>query len=233
MIGFDPIYFIFLAPAILLGFWAQYKVKFEIDRASKIPASAGITGAEVAQRILDLNNIKGVGIEKADGFMGDHYDSNAKMLRLSELVYSGRSLSSLGVAAHEVGHAIQDSTHYAPLVVRNGIVPLASIGSNVSYFLMFMGAVMGAYNLILLGILAFSLIVIFHLVNLPVEFDASNRARAILLKNGIISPSEEREVGKVLNAAAMTYVAATVSSVLTLIYYLYRYGIIGGNRDND
>jgi len=154
MIGFDPIYFVFLAPAMLLGLWAQFKVKAEIERASKIPASAGITGAEVAQRILDSYSIRGVGIERADGAMGDHYDPKAKMLRLSEMVYSGRSLSSLGIAAHEVGHAIQDSTHYAPLKFRNGIVPLASIGSNVSFFLMFLGAMFGAFNLILLGIFA-------------------------------------------------------------------------------
>lgn len=233
MIGFDPMYFVFLGPAILLGLWAQFRVKSAIAVGSEIPASAGITGAEVAKRILDANGISNVGIERAGGVLGDHYDPKAKMLRLSDMVYSGRSVASLGIAAHEVGHAIQDATHYTPLVVRNGIVPLASIGSNISFVLMFLGAMLGMFNLILLGILAFSLIVVFQLVNLPVEFDASNRARAILLKTGIISSSEEREVAKVLNAAAMTYVAATISSVLTLVYYLYRYGVIGGNSRDD
>lgn len=233
MIGFDPVYFIFLAPALLLGFWAQARVKWAIAHGNQIRASAGITGAEVAQKILDSYHVRGVGIERLGSNSGDHYDPKAKVLRLSEDVYSGRSISSLGIAAHEVGHAIQDATNYSPLVIRNGIVPLASYGSNLSYILMFLGASLGMFNLILLGIVAFSLIVIFQLVNLPVEFDASNRARAILLKDGIISQSEEKEVGKVLNAAAMTYVAATVTSVLTLLYYLYRFGVIGGNRNND
>ncbi len=233
MLGFDPMYFIFLAPAMFLGMWAQYKVKAEIQRASKIPATAGISGAEVAQKILDLKGIRGVGIERINAAMGDHYDPKAKVLRLSESVYGGRSLSSLGIAAHEVGHAIQDATQYAPLVIRNGIVPLASVGPKISFFLMILGGALGMFNLILLGIFAFSLIVVFQLINLPVEFDASNRARRILLENGIISSSEEKEVGKVLNAAAMTYVAATVSSVLTLVYYLYRFGVIGGNRERN
>lgn len=240
MIGLDPMYFVFLAPAMLLGFWAQARVKWAIAQGNQISASAGITGAEVAQRILDSYHVRGVGIERLGGrgigfesSMGDHYDPKAKVLRLSEDVYSGRSISSLGIAAHEVGHAIQDATNYAPLILRNGIVPLASFGSNLSYILMFLGAALGMFNLILLGIVAFSLIVVFQLVNLPVEFDASNRARAILLKDGIISASEEKEVGKVLNAAAMTYVAATVTSVLTLLYYLYRFGVIGGSKNSD
>lgn len=234
MIGFDPVYFLFLGPAMLFGLWAQFKVKSAFNNGNKIPAHCGLSGAQVAQRILDANHIKNVGIERVQGFLGDHYDPKAKMLRLSPDVYDGRTISALGVAAHEVGHAIQDASRYTPLVIRNGIVPLASIGSNASFFLMILGATLNSFNLILLGIGAFSLIVLFQLVNLPVEFDASNRARAILLSQGIVSSNEEREVGRVLNAAAMTYVAATISAILTLVYYLYRYGIIGGSsRSND
>lgn len=233
MIGFDPVYFIFLAPAMLLGLWAQFKVKSAFNAGKEIPAYCGLSGAQVAQRILDANSIRNVGIERAEGFLGDHYDPSAKMLRLSPDVYDGRSISALGVAAHEVGHAIQDANRYAPLVIRNGIVPLASFGSNASFFLMMAGAVLNSFNLILLGIAAFSLIVLFQLINLPVEFDASNRARSILLRQGIVSSNEEKEVARVLNAAALTYVAATLSSVLTLVYYLYRYGVIGGSSRDD
>lgn len=233
MIGFDPMYFVFIIPGFLLSLWAQYKVKSAFAAGQQIPAACGLNGAQVAQQILDANSIRNVKIEQTDGYLGDHYDPKEKVLRLSHDVYNGRSISSLGVAAHEVGHAIQDFQSYAPLVIRNGIVPLASIGSYASYFLMMLGAIFNAFNLILLGIGAFSLIVLFQLVNLPVEFDASNRARAILLQRGIVSPKEEVEVGRVLNAAALTYVAATITSLLTLVYYLYRYGLIGSNRDDD
>ncbi len=230
---FDPMYFVFLLPAMLLGFWAQFKVKSAFAEGKAIRANCGLTGAQVAKQILDANSISNVGIERADGFLGDHYDPQMKVLRLSPDVYDGHSISSLGVAAHEVGHALQDAQKYTPLVIRNGIVPLASIGSNASFILMVLGAFLNMFNLVLLGIGAFSLIVIFQLINLPVEFDASNRARKILLQRGIVNSNEEREVGKVLNAAALTYVAATISSVMTLVYYLYRFGLLGSSRDND
>ncbi len=230
MIGSDPLYIIFAMPALLLGLWAQFKVKSNFARAKELRAASGLSGAETAQKILDAYGISNVGIEQAQGFLSDHYDPKAKMLRLSSDVYSGRSLAALGIAAHEVGHAIQDATRYTPLVIRNGIVPLAALGSNASFFLIFLGMTLGVFNLVLLGIGAFSLIVLFQLVNLPVEFDASNRAREILLKKGMVSSTEEKEVAKVLNAAALTYVAATISSVMTLLYYLVRLGVIGGKK---
>ncbi len=233
MIGFDPMYFVFVLPAMLLGFWAQYKVKSAFAEGKTIRANCGLSGAQVAKQILDANSISNVGIERTDGYLGDHYDPKAKVLRLSPDVFDGYSISALGVAAHEVGHAIQDAQKYTPLVIRNGIVPLASIGSTASFILMMLGAVLNAFNLVLLGIAAFSLIVFFQLINLPVEFDASNRARSILLKTGIVNSNEEKEVGKVLNAAALTYVAATLTSVLTLVYYLYRFGLLGSSRDDD
>lgn len=231
MYGMDLTYFLYMIPAMAFAAWAQWRVKSAFKEGSEVMANARITGAEVAQQILNAHSIHNVGIERAQGHLGDHYDPKAKMLRLSEDVYGGRSLSALGVAAHEVGHAIQDAEKYSPLVLRNAVVPAASLGSNMSWILIILGGVISSMNLILAGIALFSLVVIFQLINLPVEFDASKRAREILLGRGIISPQEDKMVGKVLNAAAMTYVAATVSAVLTLLYYLMRYGLIGGRDD--
>ena len=229
MIGFDPMYFMFLGPALLLGIWAQFKVKSAYATASQIETSSRLSGAQVARGILDSFSLQNVGIEPSHGFMSDHYDPKAKMLRLSPEVYEGRSIASLGIAAHEAGHAIQDAQRYAPLVMRNGIVPMASIGSNASWFLLFMGFLLNSMNFIILGIGLFSLVVVFQLINLPVEFDASRRAKELLVSKGFISPQEQRAVAKVLDAAALTYVAATVTAILTLLYYLMRSGLIGGN----
>jgi len=216
-------YFVWILPPMLLSMFAQYMVKSAFAKGEKIPASSGMTGAETAQAILDAKNITGVGIEETPGRLSDHYDPKAKMLRLSSPVYHGRSLSSLGVAAHEVGHAIQDAEKYKPLVFRNGIVPLASTGSRMSMFVIMAGAALQTTGLVLVGVALFSLTVIFQLINLPVEFNASSRARKILLAQGMVSSSEDKGVGKVLNAAALTYVAATITSIATLMYYLSRY----------
>ena len=229
MIGFDPMYFMFLGPALLLGIWAQFKFKSAYATASQIETSSRLSGAQVARGILDSFSLQNVGIEPSHGFMSDHYDPKAKMLRLSPEVYEGRSIASLGIAAHEAGHAIQDAQRYAPLVMRNGIVPMAAIGSNASWFLLFMGFLLNSMNFIILGIGLFSLVVVFQLINLPVEFDASRRAKELLVSKGFISPQEQRAVAKVLDAAALTYVAATVTAILTLLYYLMRSGLIGGN----
>lgn len=235
MFYFDPLYFILLAPAMLLAMWAQFKVKGAFARASEIPASGGMSGAEAARRILWAHGLQRVGIEETQGFLGDHYDPRSKVLRLSPDVYHGRSLASMGVAAHEAGHAIQDATHYGPLKIRNGIVPLASVGGNLSMIIFMVGLFLSATqlgrSLLIAGIALFSLTVLFQLVNLPVEFDASRRARQILVANGIVAPTEDREVGRVLNAAALTYVAATIGAVLTLLYLLLRSGLLGGRRE--
>ncbi|MCB0323813.1 MAG: zinc metallopeptidase [Bdellovibrionales bacterium] len=227
MFHFDPMYFLFLLPAIALAGWAQLRVRSTFNEAHQIAAASRLSGAQVAQQILAAEGISDVGIERAEGFLGDHYDPRHKVLRLSDDVYNGRSLAALGIAAHEVGHAVQHAQRYAPLVVRNAVVPMASFGSNASWFLLFLGAMMSSFNLILAGIFLYSTVVFFQLVNLPVEFDASSRARAILLRRGIVSPAEDKTVGKVLNAAAMTYVAATITAVLTLLYYLMRFGLLG------
>ena len=225
---FDPVYFLYVGPAILLALWAQVKVKSAYAHASKIPARSGLSGAETAQRILNVHGISNVAIEPADSFLGDHYDPKHKVLRLSPDVYHGRSLASLGIAAHEVGHAIQDATAYGPLAFRSGLVPMASIGSNMSVGLIFAGIILGFTGLAVVGLALFGVVVLFQLVNLPVEFNASKRARQVLLANGMVTTEEDRVVGKVLSAAAMTYVAATITAIVTLLYYASR---VAGRRD--
>lgn len=225
---FDPKYFLYIAPAMLLAFWAEMKVKSAYASASRYRARAGLTGAETAQRILNVHGINNVAIEPTHGFLGDHYDPRKKVLRLSPDVYNGQSLASLGIAAHEVGHAIQDATSYGPLGIRNGIVPLASIGGNLAAGFILFGFILHMTGLIYVGIALFSVFVLFQLINLPVEFDASRRARQVLLSNGMVTQEEDRVVGKVLSAAAWTYVAATLMAVLTLLYYLSKL-----NRSRD
>ena len=233
MIGFDPLYFVMLAPAMMLAGWAQWKVSSAFRHGSEIRASSGLTGAQAAQKIMEAEGIYNVAIEPVDGMLSDHYDPTHKVLRLSSQVYGSNSIAALGVAAHEAGHAIQDANRYTMLVLRNAIVPVASIGSNASMLLIFAGMIMQAGNLILLGVVAFSLGVIFQIVNLPLEFDASGRARNALLMTGMIRPEEDREVGRVLNAAAMTYVAGTISAIVTLLYYLIRLGLLGGSSSDE
>ncbi len=223
--------YLFALPGILLAMWAQARISSAYAEGAGIPATSGLSGAEAAAYVMQAGGVSGVGIEPVAGQLTDHYDPGSKVLRLSEGVYGGRSLSALGIAAHEAGHAIQDATGYPGLVVRNLIVPLAGIGSNAFWILIVVGALLQWTGLILLGIVLFSITVAFQLVNLPVEFDASRRAREALLTTGLVSVEEDRTVAKVLNAAAWTYVAATLTSVLILLSYLYRFGFLGGHRD--
>lgn len=228
MFYFDPMYLVYVGPAILVSLWAQIKVKSAYAQAGRIASRSGMTGAQTAQRILNSYGIVNVAIEPVRSFLGDHYDPKHKVLRLSPDVYHGRSLAAVGIAAHEVGHAIQDAGSYAPLALRNGLVPVASIGSNLSFLLILVGIFLAWQQLALVGIGLFGAVVLFQLVNLPVEFNASARARAILQQQGIVTAEEDRVVGKVLNAAAMTYVAATLTAILTLVYYL---SLVSGRRD--
>jgi Zn-dependent membrane protease YugP len=225
--GIDPLYFVFLAPGLLLAAWASWDVHRAYAEASQIAATSGYSGAEAAEAIVARCGRTPVRIEVADGFLSDHYDPAEKVLRLSPEVFHGRSVASLGIAAHEAGHALQDVTGYPLLGLRNGVVPLASWGGNLSWVLIAIGFALSSLNLILLGIAAFSLTVVFQLINLPVEFDASRRARQVLGSLGLMTPGEEPVVRRVLSAAAMTYVAATLTSVLTLAYYLFRAGVLG------
>ncbi|MCS7021349.1 MAG: zinc metallopeptidase [Gemmataceae bacterium] len=219
---FDPLYFLFLLPGILLAAWAQMRVMSAYHEASRIPASSGLSGAEAAAVLLQSAGLNQVRIEGTPGLLSDHYSPTEKTLRLSPEVFEGRSLAALGIAAHEAGHAFQDAQGYAPLVVRNFLVPLASFGSSAAWIIIVLGFVLHLAGLIYIGIAAFSLTVLFQLVNLPVEFDASRRARQQLLATGLIHPSEEAVVARVLNAAALTYVAATLTAILTLLYFLVR-----------
>jgi Zn-dependent membrane protease YugP len=234
---FDPYYFLFLGPGILLALWAQWKVKSAFAHASRVPAASGVTGAQAAAEVMRAAGVAGVQIEPVEGFLSDHYVPGQKILRLSPDVYAGRSLAALGVAAHEAGHAIQDARRYPLLVVRNGLVPLASIGSNAAWLIIFAGFALASVNaalgnkVVLVGCVAFSFVVLFQLVNLPVEFDASRRARIALVDAGLITRDEDVEVKRVLSAAALTYVAATLTAVLTLLYFLFRAGLLGGRRD--
>lgn len=224
----DPMYLIIVGPAILLALVAQGWVKSAFAAGKRVPASSGMSGAQAAQRILDLNGIRDVRIERIKSWLGDHYDSRSKVLRLSPEVYDGRSLASLGVAAHEVGHALQHAHGYAPLAIRNGLVPMASLGSNLSFILILAGIFLHVTGLALAGFALFAMVVLFQIVNLPVEFNASTRARALLLNNGMITQVEDRTVAKVLNAAAMTYVAATITAIAQLLYFGLL--VFGGRR---
>lgn len=228
---FDPYYMLYVAlPALVLGLIAQGKVKAAFARGMRIRTERGWTGRDVAQAILDANGIDNVAIEPVQGHLSDHYDPRHRVLRLSPDVYNGRTVAAAGVAAHEVGHAIQHAHGYAPLAIRNSIVPMASIGSGFGMIMLMIGVAMALNTLVVIGAALFTMVVLFQLVNLPVEFNASRRARATLLANGLVTQTEDREVGKVLNAAAMTYVAATVQAVLTLLYFLWRAGLLGGRR---
>ena len=224
-----PLYFdptmVILIPAILLATYAQIRVQSTFSRYSKIQARSGLTGAEVARRLLDANHLYDITVELTSGRLSDHYDPRKKVLRLSPDVYHSSSLAALGVAAHECGHAIQHDVGYAPLALRNAIVPAAGIGSQMAFPLFFIGLLFRADTLMMLGIMLFSLAVIFQMITLPVEFNASSRAVAVLENYGFIDRSERRPVRAVLNAAALTYVAATLMAVMQLIRLLVIAGI--------
>ena len=218
---FDFRLMMFLLPAMALMFLAQWMVKSAYSKTSKIPAK--MSGFAAARQILDACGLHQVAIEQVPGTLSDHYDPRHKVLRLSQDVYHGRSMAAVGIAAHEAGHAIQDARNYLPLVVRNAAVPVAGFGSNMGLILAFMGVAFHFAPLLLFGIVVFSGTVFFQVVNLPVEFDASARAKTLLVETGVIAQDELPWVRKVLNAAALTYVAATLQAVLTLAYYVLRY----------
>jgi len=223
-------YLLFLAPAMLLSMWASAKTKSAFNKYSKVRASTGMTGAQAAQHMLDRAGITDVKVVQTKGFLSDHYNPVNKTLALSEPVYGQPSISAVGVACHEAGHAIQHATKYSMLGLRSALVPTVKVGSSLGMMVIVVGAAMAAKPIMLVGILLFSAVVLFQLVTLPVEFDASNRAKKLAVEQGIISSQEREGMDKVLNAAAMTYVAAAASSISTLLYYVLRSGILGGNR---
>ncbi len=205
------------------------RVRSAYSKYSKIPSSSGMTGAQVARKILDENGLYDVAIEEVRGRLTDHYDPRTKTVRLSSDIYHGHSLAGTAVAAHEVGHAIQDAENYAFLRFRHALVPVANLGSNFSFFLILMGLLFYSANLILLGIIFMAAAVLFQIVTLPVEFNASSRAMNQVVSLGIIRNDEERETKKVLDAAALTYVAAAIVAVMELLRFILIF--IGMNQD--
>ena len=228
---FDPLYLMMILPALLLSIWAQVKVKSTFDRFSREATRGGLSGAEAADRILKSFGAGQVRIERAQGFLSDHYDPRVRVLRLSPGVYEGRSIASIGVAAHEAGHALQHADGYFPLQIRSALVPVTQLGSWLVWPLLLIGFLMHSLALVKLGILFFSGAVLFQLVTLPVEFDASRRAVAILGGQNILTPVELQGTRKVLSAAALTYVAAAAAAVMQLLYFLMRAGLLGNRND--
>lgn len=220
-------YLAFMIPALVFGLWAQWRLRSVMSLAQQVPA--GMSGAAAARKILDSFGLHNVGIEMTHGYLTDHYDPSHKVLRLSEEIYYGQTAAAVGVAAHEAGHALQDANQYTPLVLRNAVVPAASFGSGMGLWIIIFGALFALPPLMLVGIALFSAVVVFQLINLPVEYDASARAKEHLATLGIVNPEQGEAVDRALNAAALTYVAATLSSILTLMYYLLLF--MGMSRD--
>jgi Zn-dependent membrane protease YugP len=227
---FDPLYLLFVLPGLGLSLWASARVKSAFKKYSKVRTARGFTGAEAAQALLRGAGITDVRIVRSKGVLSDHYNPMSKTLALSESVYGSDSIAAVGVATHEAGHAIQHARHYAPLWARSALVPTAKIGSSIGYFAMMFGMFMASTNMVLVGAVLFSAVLLFQVVTLPVEFDATSRAKRLIVEHGIVTVQERKGVDAVLNAAALTYVAAAVSTLLTLLYFLWRSGLIGGRR---
>jgi uncharacterized protein len=225
---FDPMYFVIVGPALLLSLWATFKVKGAFARYSRERSARGYTGADAAREILRANNLHDVRVVEGRGLLSDHYDPRTRTVNLSPDVYEAPSVAAIAIAAHEVGHALQHAKEYGPLALRSMAVPIASVGSWAPYILFFLGMFLHMLSLVYLGIFLFLGVVVFQLITLPVELNASRRAGEELERLGIAASGEIAGVRSVLSAAAMTYVAAAITSLLTLVYYLYRAGLLGG-----
>lgn len=236
MFFFDPLYMLVIGVGLVLSLWAQARVKGAFKKYSRISTQSRMTGAQVAQKILDQNGIHDVKIEPIGGRMSDHYNPGTKTLRLSEGVFGSNSMAAFGIAAHEVGHAIQHAQGYGLLGFRSAWVPLANTGSRLSIFVLIGAAFLGGaatgigHVAALIGVLLFATTTVFTLVTLPVEFDASRRALTALADGGYVNQEELAGAKKVLDAAAMTYVAAFITSMMTLLYWASRLGLLGGRR---
>ena len=234
MMFFDPMYFLMvMLPGMALSMWASFKTKSAFKKYSKVRAASGLTGAQAARIMLDRAGLRAVTIKRSHGFLSDHYNPMNRSLNLSQEVYDLPSLASIGVACHEAGHAIQHAKHYSPLWVRSILVPTANIGSSVGYMAMAFGLFLqgGPGFIFMTGVALFSCVLLFQIVTLPVEFDATARAKKLVVADGIITSSERVGVDRVLNAAALTYVAAAISTLLTLVFFLMRAGLLGGRDD--
>ena len=224
----DMTYVIFVLPALILAMWAQARVSSTFNRYSKIVSQKGLTGCEVARKILDANGLHGVAVERVAGNLTDHFDPKANVIRLSDSVYANNSIGAVGVAAHEAGHAVQYGENYIPIKIRNSVIPAANIGSYAAFPLALMGILFSSDWLINAGIILFSAVVFFQIITLPVEFNASHRAIRVLTESEMMDKQEVRGVKKVLSAAAMTYVAAAATAILNLVRLLV---LTNRNRD--
>ena len=228
---FDPQYLLYvMLPGLLISGFASFMVKRAFNKYSQVGSIRGYSGAEAAQRLLDGAGIHDVRVVPTRGFLSDHYNPTSKELALSEQVYASRSIAAIGVATHEAGHAIQHANGYVPLWLRSALVPVAGIGSNFGLMMMAIGLFVHQY-IVLAGAVLFGGVLLFQLVTLPVEFDASARAKRLVVESGIVYPEERVGIDAVLNAAAMTYVASAVTTLLTLLYYLMRSGLLGGRDE--
>jgi uncharacterized protein len=220
MLGWDPNYWLFVGPAILLAGLATILVRSTFARYAKSGVSSGLTGAEAAQAMLASEGVHDVRIEAVNGLLTDHYDPSANVLRLSEGVYGSRSLAAIGVACHEAGHALQQAHGYLPLHMRSALVPITQFGSSLSWPIIFIGFLLRTPFLVKIGVILFGAAVVFSLVTLPVEWNASARAKKAMVAAGIVQPQEAVHAGRVLNAAFLTYVASAFTAIMTLLYYL-------------
>jgi len=236
---FDPLYLIIMLPAFAFALWAGWRTRSAFKKYSRVRTLSGLTGAQAAERLLASAGIRDVEIVPHRGMLSDHYNPVTKKLALSEQVYGVPSVAAVGVACHEAGHALQHAAGYKPLALRSALVPTANIGSSLGYFVMLGGLILMmmtgnvafGQQVVVFGAVLFSAVLLFQLVTLPVEFDASARAKLLAVANGIVLPQERAGMDRVLNAAAMTYVAAVVSTIGTLLYFLLRAGLLGGSRD--
>lgn len=231
MFFFDPMYFIFMVPAFILMGLTSWYVRRSYAKWSQVRASSGLSGHQAAQRLISTGNLYGVQVQGTAGQLSDHYDPRNKTLYLSQGVANSPSVAAVAISAHELGHAMQDAEDYFPMKVRSMLVPAVNIGSNLGWILIVIGLLLRITNIAWLGVLVFSAGALFALATLPVEFNASARAKELLYSTGIIQSEEERRgVNQVLNAAALTYVAGLVTAVLQLLYYVFLIGGMGGRR---
>ena len=228
----DPLYWMMIAPGLLLALYATYKVKSTFKKYSEVGSSRGYTGAQAAMEMLRREGITGVEIERVSGNLSDHYDPRSRTLRLSEPVFDSRSLSAIGVACHEAGHAIQHARAYAPLALRSALVPVTNICSTLWIWVLMIGMFAGSILMAKIAVGMLAVAVVFALVTLPVEWDASSRAKHAMMTQGLLSPQELPHANQVLNAAFLTYLASAVTAILTLLYYLIRLGLIGGRSED-
>lgn len=230
MLMFDPKYWLFALPGLVLGMVAAWITKSTFAKYSRVGAQSGLTGAQAAQQMLTALGLNDVRINAIQGFLSDHYDPRNNTLNLSPDVYQGRSLASIGVACHEAGHAMQKASGYALMGLRTSLLPVTIMGQNIAPILFGIGLLINSLMLLKIGAVLFAAAVLFTIITLPIEWDASARAKRYIVQSGIVTAAEYPSAAKVLNAAFLTYVAGAVTAVLQLLYFLMRSGLLGDRR---